>query len=160
MRIVDVLKIDLILPDVGTSGRDEVLRLLGERLCTAHPAIDRGGFVDALHVRERQMTTALGDGIAIPHARLAGLEQPVAVFARSRSGIAWDAVDGRPTHLVFALAAPLEAPGASLKVLSTISRVLAQPRCRTRLLEATDEAALLAVLDDEDARSRRVAHAA
>src|SRR5262249_28598289 len=123
------------------------------------PSIDVARFVDALHARERDVTTALGDGIAIPHARMTGLDRPVAAFARSRDGIAWGALDGRPTHFVFALAGPVEG-GTSLKVVSAGPGALAPPRCGARLPEAADAAALLAVLADEDARSRRIDRAA
>src|SRR5439155_1048387 len=82
-------------------------------------------------------------GLAIPHARLAGLERTVAAFARSRTGIQWESVDGKPTHLVFLLAGPADLPGAYLKVLAGVSRLLSDERCRARLMEAESETELL-----------------
>ena len=160
MRITDLLTEELVLPALDARGSDEVIETLGMRVAAQHRDIERDRLVQALRERERQVTTALGDGVAIPHARLAGLERTVAAFARSRTGIQWESVDGKPTHLVFLLAGPADLPGAYLKVLAGVSRLLSDERCRARLMEAENEAELLLVLRDEEARSRRAVRAA
>ena len=160
MRITDLLTKELVLPALDARGSDEVIETLGMRVAAQHRDIERDRLVQALRERERQVTTALGDGVAIPHARLAGLERTVAAFARSRTGIQWESVDGKPTHLVFLLAGPADLPGAYLKVLAGVSRLLSDERCRARLMEAETETALLLVLREEEVRGRRGLRAA
>src|SRR5437867_8671635 len=160
MRITDLLIEELVFPALDARGSDAVIETLGTRVAACHPDIDGDRLVAALRERERQVTTALGDGVAIPHARLAGLERTVAAFARSRTGIQWEAADGKPTHLVFLLAGPADLPGAYLKVLAGVSRLLSDERCRARLMEAESETELLLVLRDEEARGHRAVRAA
>jgi len=160
MRITDLLTEELVLPALDARGSDEVIETLAMRVAAQHRDIERDRLVQALRERERQVTTALGDGVAIPHARLAGLDRTVAAFARSRTGIQWESVDGKPTYLVFLLAGPADLPGAYLKVLAGVSRLLSDERCRARLMEAENEAELLFVLRDEEARSHRAVRAA
>ena len=160
MKITDLLTEELVLPALDARGSDEVIETLGMRVAAQHRDIERDRLVQALRERERQVTTALGDGVAIPHARLAGLDRTVAAFARSRTGIPWESVDGQPTHLVFLLAGPADLPGAYLKVLAGVSRLLSDERCRARLMEAETETALLLVLREEEVRGRRGLRAA
>ena len=157
MGITDLLIEELVFPALDARGSDEAIETLGMRLAAFHRDIDRDGLVHALRERERQVTTALGDGVAIPHARLAGLDRTVAAFGRSRTGVPWESLDGRPTHLVFLLAGPADLPGAYLKVLAGVSRLLSDERCRARLMEAESETELLLVLREEEARGRRAA---
>lgn len=140
--------------------KDEVLETLAARIAEHHPEIDDGRLATALRDRERQMSTALVEGVAIPHARVAGLARVVAAFARSLAGVACDSHDGRPTHLFFVLAAPAEAPGTHLKLLATVSRLLGDERCRARLMNAADATALLAALCEEERRVQQTARAA
>ena len=159
MRITDLLTPELVLPALDARGKNEAIETIARRVAACHVGIDGDGLVHALYERERQLTTAVGDGVAIPHARLGGLERTVAAFARSRTGIPWDAPDGRPARLLFLLVGPAEAPGAFLKVLAAMSRLLAEERCRARLMEARDETELLLAFRGEEAR-RNIARAA
>src|SRR5262245_25843199 len=159
-RIGDLLRAELVLPALCADGRDDVIELLAARVAACHPAVDAARLVAALREREDQMTTALVDGVAIPHARMPGLERTVAAFARSAAGIRWDSLDGMPTHLIFLLAGPADVPGPYLKTLAGVARLLSGARCRTRLLEAAGEAEMLAVLRDEEERGLRSARAA
>ncbi len=160
MRISEVLPVQLVLPAIAGRTKDEVLETLAARIAEHHPEIDDGRLATALRDRERQMSTALVEGVAIPHARVAGLARVVAAFARSLAGVACDSHDGRPTHLFFVLAAPAEAPGTHLKLLATVSRLLGDERCRARLMNAADATALLAALCEEERRVQQTARAA
>jgi PTS system nitrogen regulatory IIA component len=97
-------------------------------------------------------STALGDGVAIPHGKLPGVRRVIAAFARSKAGVDFQSLDGKPTHLFFLLVAPEDSAGAHLKALARISRLLKDPSFRSRLLEAPDAKALWATIRDEDAR--------
>ena len=108
-----------------------------------------------LHVlleRERLGSTGIGDGIAIPHGKLSGLEEMVVSFGRSREGIAFEAMDGKPVHLFFLLMAPENSAGQHLKALAKISRMLKDANFRKSLLEAKmheDLFRIIAAKDDE-----------
>src|SRR5262249_14339266 len=114
--------------------------------------LDKVRLVGALEERERLNSTALGDGVAIPHGKLPGIRRVFAAFARSRAGVDFQSLDGKPTHLFFLLVAPEDSAGAHLKALARISRLLKDPDFRNRLLAAPDAHALWTVIRDEDAR--------
>jgi PTS system nitrogen regulatory IIA component len=160
MRISELLDTPLILPTVSAADKEEVLDLLATRLTGEYPEIDHLRLTTALRERERQMSTALADGVAVPHARLAGLTRMVAVLGRSPSGIACGSHDGKPTHFFLLLVVPADSPGVHLKVLATASRLLHDERCRARLMEAGDATALLDALRSEEDRTRATARAA
>ncbi len=160
MRISDFLATDLVLPALSEKGKDEVMETLAARLSSYYPDIDRGRLTSALRERDRQVSTALADGVAIPHARLGGLTRIAAVFGRSHAGIDCGSHDGKPTHLFLLLVVPDDAAGAHLKLLATASRLLHDSRCRTSLMQAADEATFLEALRAEEARVRDTARAA
>ena len=83
------------------------------------------------------MATGIEGGIAIPHARTAGVNEPTVVFGRSANGIDWGAADG-PAHLVFLITVPEGAGDEHLQILASLSRALMKPEFRDTLLKATD----------------------
>lgn len=97
--------------------------------------------------REELAGTGLGDGIAIPHAEVVGLEEPALAFGRSSIGLDFDAPDGERAHLVFLLLTPPRDFDRELKLLAEIARLLMQPDVRAGLLAATDKEAVLGVLE-------------
>jgi PTS system nitrogen regulatory IIA component len=152
MRIEDILAEDLVLPDLAAGSKSEVLAELAEAVARRHPEIDKARLLSALEDRERLNTTALGDGVAIPHGKLPGIRRVIAAFGRERAGIDFQSLDGKPTHLFFLLVAPEDSAGAHLKALARISRLLKDPAFRARLLEAPDAHAIWSSIRDEDAR--------
>jgi nitrogen PTS system EIIA component len=119
-------------------------------VAASHPEIDRARLVHALEDRERLNSTALGDGIAIPHGKLPGIRQVVAAFGRSPAGVDFNSLDGKPTHLFFLLVAPEDSAGAHLKALARISRLLKDESFRTRLISARNGADLYQTIREED----------
>ena len=94
----------------------------------------------------------IGEGVAIPHGKLPGLGNLVAAFGVSRQGVDFEAIDGKPTHLFFALVAPENSAGVHLKALARISRLFKNPRFRAAILEAPTVEAIHALIVQEDAR--------
>jgi PTS system nitrogen regulatory IIA component len=152
MKIEDILAEDLVLADLAGRGKADVLVELSDAVVRAHPELDKARLVGALEDRERLNSTALGDGVAIPHGKLPGLRRVLAAFGRSRAGVDFQSLDGQPTHLFFLLVAPEDSAGAHLKALARISRLLKDPAFRSRLLEASDAKDIWAIIRDEDAR--------
>ncbi|HWP35278.1 MAG TPA: PTS sugar transporter subunit IIA, partial [Thermodesulfobacteriota bacterium] len=118
----------------------------------ADPAIEPARLLGALLERERIGSTGVGEGVAIPHAKLAGVRRLVGAFARSRGGIEFGAVDGRPCRLFFLLVAPEDAASDHLRALARVAKLMRDPEVRRRLLEARDQEALYTLLAEEDDR--------
>ena len=152
MRIVDYLTEADILPDLQATSREEVLREMVEHLLNAGKIKDANGLVQILLDREMLGSTGIGHGVAIPHGRLAGLNEILLVFARSEKGVNFEAHDGKPVNLFFLLVAPEDSAGLHLKALARISRILKNPECRATLLSTRDREALFRSISEEDER--------
>jgi PTS system nitrogen regulatory IIA component len=152
MRIEEILSEELVLPDLAARTKADVLEELSTAVAKQHLELDRERLVQALEDRERLNSTALGDGVAIPHGKLPGIKRVFAAFARSRQGVDFQSLDGEPTHLFFLLVAPEDSAGAHLKALARISRLLKDEAFRRRLMQAPDAHALAQIIREEDAR--------
>src|SRR2546429_3885306 len=146
MTIPSLLTPDLVLPALPAQAKAEVLEALAAHVGLVHPHVDARRLADALHERERQSTTALENGVAIPHVRLAGLRGPLAALARTAAGISCGAADGRPTRLFLLLVVSAEQPGSHLRLLASAARLLGAARGRPRPLQPPSAGDRLAVL--------------
>ena len=140
----------LVIPDLQGTNRDEVLGELVSCIVAATPGVDTSLAFRVFQERERIGSTGVGQGLAIPHARLPSLDKAVACFARSRGGVDFRALDGQPTHLFLALLAPAGNAGFHLKALARASRMFKDSAFRARLLECEGGAELWAALSDKD----------
>jgi PTS system nitrogen regulatory IIA component len=151
MKIVDILTGEaLVEPALRGTDKTAVLRELATHLAGQIPGINAETLVEVLWERERLGSTAIGDGIAIPHGKLAGLQGVIGAFGRHPAGVDFDSLDGTPTHLLFLLVAPEDSVGQHLKALARVSRLLKDRAFRERLLAAPDRAALYALIREED----------
>jgi PTS system nitrogen regulatory IIA component len=103
-----------------------------------------------LQDREKISTTAIGEGVAIPHGKLPTVEKIWGLFARSLHGVDFASLDGEPTYLFFTLIAPQDAAADHLKALARISRLLKDPDLRQRLLAAGNSQELYNIIATED----------
>ena len=121
------LPVDQIVAEVKATKREDVI----EELCAAAEEIlvnlEPQTLSEAVKERERQMSTALEDGIAVPHARLEGLDRPVVVFGRCPGGVDWNSADGKPARFVFVILTPTDDPNIQLQILQGITKTLAIP---------------------------------
>ena len=157
MIVSSLLTPELVLPSLAAETKADVLVALAALVARARPDVDALRLADALQEREREATTALENGIAIPHVRLAGLAGPVVALARTRAAIACDAVDGKPTRLFLMLAVPGERPSHLPRLLADAARLLSDRRCRRRLLEAESADELITAVREHDERGLRAA---
>src|SRR2546430_12480675 len=141
MKIAEFLREDLILPELRSTDKASVLREICEVIARGNPQLGASRLAEVLLEREKLGSTGVGDGIAIPHGKLAGLQGLLAAFGRSRSGIDFQAIDGKPTYLFFVLFAPENSAGIPLKALPPTSRLFKNPSVRTSVLQANDAAA-------------------
>lgn len=152
MKITDILSRELILPDLKGKTKPEVLHELAAALASRHGEIRLDDLTATLGERERLGSTAIGDGIAIPHGKLRGVQRIIGAFGRHREGVDFDSLDGNPTHLYFVLVAPEDSASLHLKALARVSRLLKDASFRDKLLSAKDEDELFRLVKDEDAK--------
>src|SRR5919197_5050706 len=150
MRITDILTEDMVIGALDGRSKAEVIEELAGVVSEHQPEIERARLIQALEDRERLNSTALGEGVAIPHGKLPGLKRVVAAFGRSPQGVDFSSLDGRPTHLFFLLVAPEDSAGAHLKALARISRLLKEEGFRSRLMHARDGEELFRIIREED----------
>ncbi len=134
-RFLDFMRPRGFLPQLQASTRDEAIEELSRPLAQAM-GIDTAHVVTAVRERERLMATGLGSGLAVPHARLEGLNAPALGVGISREGVDFDAPDGRPAHLVFLLLTPRQDDGAQLEILADIARTFRSRTVREHVLKA------------------------
>jgi PTS system nitrogen regulatory IIA component len=106
--------------------------------------------VKTLLDREKLGSTGIGDGIAIPHGKLADLDELIVSFGRSRQGVEFDSMDGKPANLFFLLLAPENTTGLHLKALAKISKMLKDSAFRKKLIEAKSKDELYVIIADKD----------
>jgi mannitol/fructose-specific phosphotransferase system IIA component (Ntr-type) len=151
--ITNLFTPELVLEDLRAATRDDALATLADHVALNADGVDGAELLRTLERREAQSSTALGEGVAIPHARIAGLKRTILLFARSSAGIEWESPDRRPVHLVLMLAGPAEDPGGYLKTLAAVSRLMRDARCRARLMAAATADELLRILREDAGKS-------
>jgi nitrogen PTS system EIIA component len=152
MKIVDLIKRDMVVPALAGTDKKAILEELAAYMAGHHTRIDRATLAKVLIEREALASTAIGEGVAIPHGKLSAVGEIVACLGRATAGVEFDSMDGHPTYLFFVLVAPESSTGAHLKALARISRVFKDPEFRRRLLAAPDAEAMYSVVADEDAK--------
>ena len=145
MKLIDLLAPENVVVDLRAADKATALAELAQR------AGDKVGapadaIVNALLAREKLGSTGVGGGVAIPHARLAALARPFALFARLRAPIAFDAVDGRPVDLLFLLLLPDAAHGEQMNALACAARALRDPAIAEALRKAKSADAAFAAI--------------
>jgi PTS system nitrogen regulatory IIA component len=150
MKILDILAPDAIIPAMRATTKSDALHELAALLATLHPEIDGARLVQVLLDREALGSTAIGEGIAIPHGKMPGVANVVAAFGRSANGLAFDSLDGNPTRLFFLLVAPEDSAGIHLKALARVSRLLKDKSFRDRLAGGGSQEQLFAIIKEED----------
>ena len=141
MHIADFLSPDDTLCDVRASDKDRLLRELTGRAAKALH-LDAAPLADAIVQRERLGSTGMGDGIAIPHARIASLSKPFGMLARLRRAIDFAAIDGKPVDIVFLLLLPTTPHGEQLTALASVARKLRDAQVTADLRGANDSAGI------------------
>lgn len=152
MKIVDLIKRDMIVPALQATDKRGILEELAAYMAGHHARIDRAHLAKVLIEREGLASTAIGEGVAIPHGKLGSVGEIVACLGRTQAGVEFDSMDGAPTYLFFVLVAPESSTGAHLKALARISRVFKDLDFRRRLLAAGDADAMFQVVSEEDAK--------
>ncbi len=129
-----------VLVDADLGSKKRVFEQVG-LLVENHHRVARSTVCDSLFARERLGSTGLGQGVAIPHGRIKGLRDAIGVFVRTRSPIPFDAPDGQPVSMIFALLVPERATDVHLDILALLAQVFSDRSMRDRLSAAESAAA-------------------
>lgn len=152
MQIMDFLSAKAVVTDIKAVKKEDVIKELVDALSAAGD-IDkrsRAKLIDALIARESLGSTAIGQGIAIPHAKSDCVNKLVAAFGLSKKGVNFDSLDGEPAHIFFLLVAPQDSAGPHLKALARISRLLKDKYFRDTLRNCSDKEAVVKIISQED----------
>jgi PTS system nitrogen regulatory IIA component len=152
MKITEILGPELVVPELKAQKKADVLRELAVALSARYREIDVAAVTAVLAERERLGSTAIGDGIAIPHGKIRGVSRILGVFGRHSTGVEFESLDGNPTHLFFLLVAPEDSTSLHLKALARVSRLFKDASFRERLMAAQDAAEIYKLLVEEDSR--------
>lgn len=148
MDIATLLAPDGVTLRGSASSKRQALHMVAEA-AAGGLGVDSGVLFTALLEREALGSTGLGSGVAVPHARVAGLTKVQAVFVRLETPVAYDAVDDRPVDLLMGLFAPPNSGAEHLRALAAVSRALRSPELRERLRQAKTEDALRALFVED-----------
>lgn len=135
MDIAQLLAADGVVLRSGASSKRQALHTVADTAARAL-GLNENRVLESLLEREALGSTGLGSGVAVPHARVEGLERVVAVFVRLDTPVAYDAVDDRPVDLIFALFAPPSDGAEHLRALAAASRALRSSEMRQQLRQA------------------------
>ncbi|MGQ9672872.1 MAG: PTS sugar transporter subunit IIA [Candidatus Aminicenantales bacterium] len=149
MKIHGLLTEETILPELASTGRDEVLQEMVRFLKEKERIQKDQELYEKLIQREKLGSTAIGDGIAIPHCKLKEIEEPLLMLALSRKGVHFESMDGKPTHVFFLVVSPPDNPSVNLQILaavahlarkaSSLQKKLLQARTPGRIIEVIRE---------------------
>ncbi|MED4270854.1 fructose-specific PTS transporter subunit EIIC [Geobacillus stearothermophilus] len=160
MKITDLLTKETMILALQAKTKGEVIDELAEKLAEAGAVSDVEVFKQAIWAREKQSTTGVGDGIAIPHAKTAAVKRPAVAFGRSAEGIDYESLDGKPSHLFFMIAAPEGGEQTHLEALARLSSMLMDASFRAQLETASSEEEIVRLFAEKESEQEAPRQAA
>lgn len=137
MNIKDLLVKDVMIMDLQATDKKGAIDEMVQKMYASGRISTIDTYKEGILAREAQTSTGLGDGIAMPHAKNSAVKKATVLFAKSRKGVDYDALDGQLTYLFFMIAAPVGASDTHLQALAALSRLLINPDFVAKLKEAT-----------------------
>ena len=142
----DLLSPGRILANISISSKKRLLELISLTMAKKNKELDARAIFESLFAREQLGSTTLGNGVAMPHGRVSGIDSVEALFLRLVKPLPLDAEDGEPVDLVFALAVPKDCTEDHSKLLSNIAEKFSDKKLLQQLRDAEDSSALLQLL--------------
>ncbi len=149
MQLVDIISQDAIIANAKSNSKKQVLQDIAE-VAAAESEIAARTIFDLLLQRERLGSTGIGNGVAIPHGKVKGLNRINGVFARLSKPVSFDAMDDEPVDLIFAILAPEGSGADHLKALSRVARIMRNQDTLTALRQSTDREVIYSLLGAEE----------
>lgn len=150
MKICDVLSKERILAKFEINSKETCINSLVDLFKGDSRVNDIETMRTAIHERETIMSTGIGNGFAIPHAKTSGVNEMIAGFATLKTPIEFEALDGQPVELVFLLVGEENAVGQHIKMLSRISRLMNKETFREKLIKALDVDEIFSLFEEEE----------
>lgn len=150
MKLSDILKSTAIIEDLKHHDKKGVLEEFAHLAHVVVPELTSDSVMSILLNREELGSTAVGNGVAIPHGKVPGLDKIVALFGRSTKGLDFQSHDEKPTHLFFVLLAPETAIGNHLQALARLSRLLKDNKTRDSLIQAPASELYTILINEDD----------
>jgi len=150
MKLSNLIEEDLMSFELRSAAKDEVIGELVELASRSKLVRDKDLLLEEVLKREKLVTTGVGYGVAFPHAKTRAMKGIVIAFGRSADGVPFDAMDRKPVHLFFLIAAPEDTIGAHLNVMARLSFLMKSQENRDRLLAARNPGEVIEVLDSVD----------
>lgn len=151
MRIVDLLSKESITLNASPKSKSEAIEMLVDLQVKGGKIADREEYKAGILAREEHGSTAVGEGIAIPHAKNKGVKAPSLAAMTVPDGVDYEALDDEPSNLLFMIAAPVDGGDIHLEVLSRLMTILMDEDFREKLLGAKDTDEFLKIIDDTEA---------
>lgn len=142
----------VFIDDLKATDKSGVIREFAERLHETGKVQSPGEVVKVLSDREVLGSTGIGDGVAVPHGKFRNWHDIIIAVGRSRAGVDFHSLDGKPVFLFFVLLTPGDQPGDHLKILARISRILKNPRLREDLRGASSAEEMQRMIIEEDGK--------
>lgn len=155
MRLKDLVKPHQVAANLRSEQKLEIIEELAHLLVKGTAKLSYEEMRQALLERERLRSTGVGSGVAIPHAKVKGLEQLILAVGLSHRGVEFEANDGMPVHIFIALAAPVDATGEHLRALAEVARLCGDAGFRERMLQCTSDHEAYQTLIEEEGRLPR-----
>ena len=150
MRITELLTASTIQLNVQATSKNQLIEELAQVLVDAGKVSDQETYIADLQAREAQSSTGIGEGIAIPHAKSAGVAVPAIAFGRQLAGIDYDSLDGQPAKLFFMIAANDGANNDHLETLSKLATFLMDPQFTEKMMTASTKEEILAAIEEKE----------
>ena len=147
MIISDLIAPQRVICDAPVTSKKRVLELLGELIATSHDDLEARAIFDSLVGRERLGSTGLGNGVALPHGRLAESDQAIGAFIKLDDGVDFDAIDQQPVTLIFALLVPEHFTDEHLKILAYLAEMFSDKAFCSKLNAAQSNQVLFDLLN-------------
>jgi len=145
-----IFKIEFLNENMLAKTKTEALDELVNTLIKGGLKLDSRKAIEVLQQREKLGSTGIGDGLAIPHGKISSLNEIVVAFGRSKKGVDFDSLDGKPVHIFFLLLAPENSVGQHLKVLAKISKMFKKANFYQKLIETESKSNLYKLIIEQN----------
>ncbi len=150
MNLSDLLTKDVIRIPLENTEKNRIIEEMVDILASQNRVTDRDAVLQAVLDRERVMSTGMGDGVAIPHAKSDGVSELVSAFGITRQDVDFKSIDEKPVRLIFLLVGPVDQTGPHLKALSRISRLMHRKEFRDRLSSSHSSEEVIEAIKKEE----------
>jgi len=151
LKVSNLIMQDMIIPELESGDRESVLKEIVDFLKQKQTITKEKELLSKLLQRENLGSTAIGEGVAIPHCKLKSISNPIVLLAVSHRGVNFNSPDEQPTHIFFLVVSALDNPSLSLQILAAIAHLVRKAESLIkRILEAKNIGAVLDIIRQEE----------